>query len=262
MCSNCSNNPCTCGYMPQQGNCCNKSKTDNIKYSGPDLPCSGININDDLTTVIQILSTLACGGGSTTSSTTSSTTTVQNCFVWEAVLARSGTNQPPTVQVINSTFGEAMVVSVFDAEQLLTIIHLLGAIPDMDDTTLVLLGNNSPTVYTASVNTITFEGELNNTGIIVKHCNNLPSTPVSYGYMFDGPASGPDPCFILFPSTFFLLYSTKPNSSDLVVGDILYQDQELSTPYTGAGGGYIMQYTTGIAYTLDNAGVINGVTIC
>lgn len=258
MCSNCSNNPCTCGYIPQQGNCCNKSKTDNIKYSGPDLPCSGISINDDLTTIIQILSTLACGGGSTTTSTT----TVQNCFVWEAMLTNNGSNQPPTVQVINSNFGEAMVVSVYDADADVLVIHLLGAIPDMDETTMVLFGNNSPKSYTTSVNTITFDSALETTGIIVKHCNTLPSTPVSYGYMFVGPASGPDPCFIIFPPTPILLYSTKPNSSDLIVGDILYMDQELSTPYTGAGSEYIMQYSTGIAYTLDNAGAIDSVILC
>ena len=54
--------------------------SDNVKYTGPNLPCSGINTCDDLTLILQkldekICELQACCAGTTSTTTTSSTST-------------------------------------------------------------------------------------------------------------------------------------------------------------------------------------------
>lgn len=54
----CCNPNCTCG-----GTCnnCQATSTDNIKYTGPNLPCTEVNFNDNLTVILQKLEELVCG---------------------------------------------------------------------------------------------------------------------------------------------------------------------------------------------------------
>lgn len=102
-------NPCFTGgsIVPSGTNCgadpCDtKLKISNlIKYVGPDLPCTGIDTCDDLTTVIQKIEEAICAlqssttttttssttttSTSTTSSTTTSTTTICPCTIFEFV---------------------------------------------------------------------------------------------------------------------------------------------------------------------------------
>lgn len=60
-----------CGADP----CDNKLKVSGlIKYVGPDLPCTGIENCDDLTTVIQKLEEAICSLTSTTTTTSTSST--------------------------------------------------------------------------------------------------------------------------------------------------------------------------------------------
>lgn len=87
-----------CGADP----CDNKLKVSGlIKYVGPDLPCTGIENCDDLTTVIQKLEEAICSLTSTTTttstsststttttsttSTTTSTTTICPCTIFEFI---------------------------------------------------------------------------------------------------------------------------------------------------------------------------------
>lgn len=60
-CSTCSQPHSQCG--------CNKAKTDSMSYSGPNLPCTGIDTNDDLTLIIQKLNDIICTLTTTTTTT-------------------------------------------------------------------------------------------------------------------------------------------------------------------------------------------------
>lgn len=61
-----------CGADPCDQNI---KASDLIKYIGPNLPCTGINTCDDLTTVIQKLEEAICSLTTTTTSTSSTSTT-------------------------------------------------------------------------------------------------------------------------------------------------------------------------------------------
>lgn len=71
---------CTCA----KNNPCSKEKSDSIKYTGPNLSCTNIDTNDNMTLVVQKLNDSICGISPTTStsttagstSTTTSTTTI------------------------------------------------------------------------------------------------------------------------------------------------------------------------------------------
>jgi len=58
---------CTTCNQPKSNCNCNTTKTDNITYTGPNLPCTGIDTNDNITIVIQKLNDALC---STTTTTT------------------------------------------------------------------------------------------------------------------------------------------------------------------------------------------------
>lgn len=61
-----------CGADP----CDTKLKISNlIKYVGPNLPCTGINNCDDLTTILQKLEQVICSLTTTTTTTSTSTST-------------------------------------------------------------------------------------------------------------------------------------------------------------------------------------------
>jgi hypothetical protein len=53
----CCNSNCTCGGTCQN---CQATSTDNVKYTGPNQPCTEINFNDNLTVIIQKLEALVC----------------------------------------------------------------------------------------------------------------------------------------------------------------------------------------------------------
>jgi hypothetical protein len=73
----CCNSTCNCGGTCQN---CQATSTDNIKYTGPDQPCTGIKFNDNLTLILQKLEALVCDLQTTVvmlqQTTTTTTTTI------------------------------------------------------------------------------------------------------------------------------------------------------------------------------------------
>ena len=75
--------PCYGGYSdPSFTGCggddpCNPKivKSDDIRYTGPNLPCTGINTCEDLTTVLQMIDEKICQLQQLLTTTTTSTTT-------------------------------------------------------------------------------------------------------------------------------------------------------------------------------------------
>jgi len=68
----CCNSTCTCGGACQN---CQATSTDNVKYTGPNLPCTEVNFNDNLTVALQKLEALVCGLQATIVSMQQTTTT-------------------------------------------------------------------------------------------------------------------------------------------------------------------------------------------
>jgi len=71
------NSTCTCGVTCQN---CQPTSTDNVKYTGPNLPCTEVNFNDNLTIALQKLEALVCSLQATVVSlmpTTTTTTTTE-----------------------------------------------------------------------------------------------------------------------------------------------------------------------------------------
>jgi len=64
---------CSTCQQPSTSCSCTKSSTDNVTYTGPTLPCTGIQTNDTLTSIIQQLNALHCTTTTTSSSSTSTT---------------------------------------------------------------------------------------------------------------------------------------------------------------------------------------------
>ena len=64
-----------CLHLSKECTCNNKNKSDSIKYTGPNLPCTDINTNDNMTLVVQKLNDAICLTPITTTSSTSSTST-------------------------------------------------------------------------------------------------------------------------------------------------------------------------------------------
>jgi len=80
---------------------CDKTKTENVTYTGPNLPCSEIDTNDNLTLVIQKLNDVVCNPPITTSTTT---TVVPLFKEYYALVSQTGTANI-TVQVVYNTIG-------------------------------------------------------------------------------------------------------------------------------------------------------------
>lgn len=98
---------CNTCNQPTPNCSCTKVKTDNVTYTGPNLTCTNVETNDDMTLVIKKLNDSVCN-----LTTTSTTTTVLNCRVWEAVLSQNSTNAP-TINLVNSTLGEIAISSTY-----------------------------------------------------------------------------------------------------------------------------------------------------
>ena len=64
---------CSSCHQPASTCSCSKVNADNVTYTGPTLPCFGIETNDSLTVIIQKLNYYFCP--TTTTSTTSTTST-------------------------------------------------------------------------------------------------------------------------------------------------------------------------------------------
>jgi len=167
---------CTCLKLTGSCTCknnCQKTSSENINYVGPDLPCSGIEVNDNMSVVTQKLNEAICG-------------TSGACSVWEGVFTVYALVQAVAILTVDGTLGETSVTSEYIDVGRYSI--TFNDLPFNLEENSVVLTSPSPaigTIISASVSGNVLSINLTNTtgtlidinintfGIHIKHCTTV-----------------------------------------------------------------------------------------
>ena len=88
---------CATCLQPISSCSCNMNKSDNVNYTGPNLLCTGVNTNDNMTLVIKKLNDVYCGLLPITTTSTSTTLSLTKYFSYVAMIDQFDVADPTAI---------------------------------------------------------------------------------------------------------------------------------------------------------------------
>jgi len=256
-CSTCSQPHSQCG--------CNKTKTDSMSYSGPNLPCTNVDTNDDVTLVIQKLNDAICNivPPTTTSSSSTTTTTITTLAFHYLVGYLDASTGTPVLTTVFSDIGGSIFFSYGGAGNYTMIFS--NPIYPLDNPSKVWVSIGQSTLGDFG-RIIAYPSGLNNINIATQDPDGNPVdgvllfTPIEIRTYL--PFSTAQSFSVAAPSAVAscpLPKNTILYSKDSVLnpGVIIYTDAALTIPFVGALAWYSHSpgFTT---YQIDDTGTIIG----
>jgi len=268
---------------------CDKAKTDNVIYTGPNLPNSGVETNDNMTLVvqklndIQLTSTTSTSSSTSTSTSTSSststtsttaapttttTTTIIPYNVITGLISQSGTGNPTIAALYKNTFGNILLTRIGIGTYNFIFMNPPKPVDDIghlwidfsnsraSDATIVQTGGtidfaNQLILQTFTGGGVAADNRWGQTPFEIRYYNTVTSFPYTFSQILRATAllACGDP-------TLGTLYSS---SSTLVVGSKLYTSQGQTLAVNG-GNQWLKSGTN--AYQINAGGVISTITAC